>query len=70
MKSLLYLLLAIYVAVFLIVLTICLDKAKEERLMYCYLEPSDVLLSMFLAAVWPITFLISIFAEKKEGGRK
>ena len=70
MKSLLYLLIAIYVVGFLLVLTICLDKAKEERLMYCYLEPSDVLLSIFFAAIWPIVFLIGLFGEKKKGGEK
>lgn len=70
MKALLYLLLAIYVAVFLIVLTICLDRAKEERLMYCYLEPSDVLLSVFLSAIWPITFSVGLFVEKKKGGEE
>jgi len=70
MTDLLYLLLVIYVVVFLLVVAICLDKAKEDRLVYGYLEPSDVLSGIFLAAVWPITFLIGLIVEKKKGGEE
>ena len=67
MKSLLYLLLAIYVAVFLIILTMFLNAAKEERLSYGYLTPFDVFLSILGAAFWPVTLLIGLFVEKKKG---
>ena len=68
--GLLYLLLAIYAAVFFIFLTMFLEWAKEQRLLYGYLTTFDVFLSVLCAAFWPVTLLIGHYIKKDKGGNK
>jgi hypothetical protein len=61
--GLLYLLLAIYVAVSLIIFCWCLDAAKERNWPYCYVTLFDIVFGILCAAFWPVI----LFKKDKVG---